>query len=424
LKKHKEVYKHQTITEPKMTNQRFSLILCVAFAFLRYHPAAGATGDGVPLKVHPDNPRYVTDGSGKAICLTGSHTWLNFQDIRDVPPLIFPPVFNYEKHLEMLESWHHNFIRLWAWEEAWALGGNTVIRLSPSLFARTGPGKGNDNLLKFDLTQFNPEYFQRLRQRIIEADRKGIYVGVMLFQGFSVSRKIKSHYFSPWAFHPCNKNNNINGIDGDRDMDGERYEVHSLQDSAILSIQKAYVRRTIDELNDLDNLVYEIVNEGHRASTAWQYELIRYIQEYERTKPKQHLVWMTFQWDEIFGKGTNKNLANSPAEIISPGADDRKSYELSPPVADGSKVILLDTDHLNPAHTDRQWVWKAFMRGYNPIYMDFMGTDKKTTDTRVAMGIIRRFAEKIDLAKMKPAADSTTGRRIFHGQASQRRMAG
>ena len=33
-----------------------------------------------PLRVHPENPRYFTDGSGKAIYLTGSHTWSNLQD--------------------------------------------------------------------------------------------------------------------------------------------------------------------------------------------------------------------------------------------------------------------------------------------------------------------------------------------------------
>ena len=33
-----------------------------------------------PLRVHPKNPRYFTDGSGGAIYLTGSHTWLNLQD--------------------------------------------------------------------------------------------------------------------------------------------------------------------------------------------------------------------------------------------------------------------------------------------------------------------------------------------------------
>src|SRR5689334_12697988 len=36
-----------------------------------------ATG---PLFRHPSNPRYFTDGSGKAIYLTGSHTWNNFQE--------------------------------------------------------------------------------------------------------------------------------------------------------------------------------------------------------------------------------------------------------------------------------------------------------------------------------------------------------
>src|SRR5262245_55679789 len=34
-----------------------------------------------PLGVHPTNPRYFTDGSGKAAYLTGSHTWSNLQDI-------------------------------------------------------------------------------------------------------------------------------------------------------------------------------------------------------------------------------------------------------------------------------------------------------------------------------------------------------
>ena len=38
------------------------------------------TFDG-PLRVHPLNGRYFTDNTGKAIFLTGSHTWSNFQEI-------------------------------------------------------------------------------------------------------------------------------------------------------------------------------------------------------------------------------------------------------------------------------------------------------------------------------------------------------
>ena len=44
-------------------------------------PATGGT-----LRVHSTNPRYFTDGSGKAIYLTGSHTWANFKNIGQTDP--------------------------------------------------------------------------------------------------------------------------------------------------------------------------------------------------------------------------------------------------------------------------------------------------------------------------------------------------
>ena len=39
--------------------------------------AASASG---PLRVHAQNPRYFADGNGKAVYLTGSHTWANRQE--------------------------------------------------------------------------------------------------------------------------------------------------------------------------------------------------------------------------------------------------------------------------------------------------------------------------------------------------------
>ena len=41
-----------------------------------------------PLRVDPANLRYFTDGNGKAIFLTGSHTWDNFQDMGSVVSII------------------------------------------------------------------------------------------------------------------------------------------------------------------------------------------------------------------------------------------------------------------------------------------------------------------------------------------------
>src|SRR5205807_7499953 len=40
----------------------------------------GATG---PLRALATNPRYFTGGSGKAILLSGSHTWNDFMDMGD-----------------------------------------------------------------------------------------------------------------------------------------------------------------------------------------------------------------------------------------------------------------------------------------------------------------------------------------------------
>src|SRR6516164_6029801 len=77
---------------------------------------AGGPASG-PLRRLDSNPRYFTDGSGKAILLAGSHNWHNFQDnghrlpTSDDPP----PAFDYNGYLDFLERHNHNFFRLWRW---------------------------------------------------------------------------------------------------------------------------------------------------------------------------------------------------------------------------------------------------------------------------------------------------------------------
>src|SRR5689334_23121888 len=70
-----------------------------------------------PLRVHPRNPRYFIDASGRTLYLAGAHTWANFQDSGAAPV----PRFDWREYLEMLCAHNHNFIRLWSWEHAtWA----------------------------------------------------------------------------------------------------------------------------------------------------------------------------------------------------------------------------------------------------------------------------------------------------------------
>jgi hypothetical protein len=364
----------------------------------RKRPASTTRATG-PLQVHPRNPRYFTNGSGKAIYLTGSHTWDNLQDSgANGKPVTR---FDYKAYLDLPQSHHHNFMRMWAWE-----GGVNKNYYEPLCYRRTGPGTALDGKPKFDLKRFNEAYFKRLRDRVEAAGRRGIYVSIMLFQGWS----IYSHgYGNPWPLHPYNKSNNINGIDGDPNGDGEGKEVHSLEVPAVTSLQEAYIRKVADTVNDLDNVLYEITNETAIYSRDWQYHMVRYIKSYEATKRRQHPVGMT-----AFDSGREGSMAAlwaSPADWISPQDDGTPGdFRGDPPAADGRKVMISDTDHLWGEGGDHRWVWKSFLRGYNPIYMDRVavltgnpkGDIAGAETARRAMGYTRRLAERVNLAAMRP----------------------
>jgi hypothetical protein len=386
---------YQNTHYKKTLMPRFMLFLCLLGNIC---PCARGDFQG-PLRVHPENPRYFTDGSGRAIYLTGSHTWSNLVDIGPEDP---PPQFDFTSYLDWMQKFNHNFIRMWTWEPVtWNTKANRENKLhaaAPQPWARTGPGKATDGKPKFDLKKYNPIYFDRLRQRVSAAGNRGIYVSIMLFEGWAMQ-------FSEgaWEGHPFNPNNNINNIDPDQNKDGKALEIYTLTNPAVTALQEAYIRKVIDTVNGFDNVLYEISNENHPPSTEWQYHVIRFIKGYEKKKPKQHPVGMTFQ----YRGGKNETLFNSPADWISPNPEG--GYRDNPPAADGRKVILNDTDHLWGIGGNQGWVWKSFLRGYNPLFMDpydgvVLGNkfDSRWDPIRRSMGYTRRYAEKMNLAAMKP----------------------
>ncbi len=365
-----------------------------------------------PLRVNPANGRYFTDNSGKAIYLTGSHTWSNLQDNGQNFP---PPIFDYTAYLQFLVDHHHNFFRLWTWEQSrWTLETlDENYWFNPmGPFLRTGPGTALDGQPKFDLEAFNSAYFTRMRQRILAAGQRGIYVSIMLFDGWSVANYKGYEKNNPWKGHPLNAANNINGINGDPYQQSNGLNTQDLSLPQITAYQEAYVKKVIDTVGDLDNVLYEIDNEGDSSSLAWQIHLVRWIHTYEATRPKQHPVGMT----ALYPGGSNAELMASPADWISP--NDEPSYLLNPPPADGSKVILSDTDHLCGICYDHRWIWKSFTRGLNPIYMD--GYDGRAYGVgafdfdinnpdlpliRNNLGYALAYAQRMDLAAMAPRPD-------------------
>ncbi len=369
----------------QLHTKKFFLICCILFLF-SFSAALAA-----PLRVHPTNPRYFTDDTGNAIYMTGAHAWPTLRDMH-------PPTenFDFPAYLDQTIQYDLNFIRVWAWDLPKYTCNNPIQgRAEPFPWERTGPGNATDGKPKFDLSKLNQAYFDRLRERVELARSRGVYLSIMLFEAFEL-RFCRS---STDGF-PLTGSNNINGIDA-----GTGTGALTLSNPAVLAVQENYVRKVLDTLNDFDHIVYEIANEGGRESTDWQIHMINFIKTYEAGKPKQHLVGMTFQYPD----GDNTTLFNSPADWISPGIPGGSSgdtrYRDNPPANDGSKVIITDTDHLWGVGGSPDWVWKSFLRGLNPIYMDPYHPELwAETDYSMlrAMKQTRRYAKKINLDHMTP----------------------
>jgi hypothetical protein len=350
------------------------------------------------LHVSAANPRYFEDASGHVVYLTGSHNWFNLQDGAAVGKST--QAFDYNSYLSFLRSHNMNFARLWNYE-GWEYCGSMTspAYYVPLPYLRAGPGTALDGGLKYDLNQFNQAYFDRLRSRVQAAKADGIYVGIMLFQGWS------SCSTGVWLGHPYNASNNINGVNGDLNGDGTGIEIHSLQNgSTIDALQKAYIRKVVDTVNDLDNVLFEIENEENPGDNVrWQDSIVEYIKSYESPKPHQHPVGITTPWSS---EVTSSELFAGPADWISPSGS--WGYGSNPPTATGQKVILADTDHIFGMGGDSAWVWETFTRGNNPLYMDDLSQNSTMESARVAMGQTRSYANKMNLATMTPRGDLTS----------------
>lgn len=372
-------------------------------------PAGDILRKSKPVSIH-SNWYYFSDESGKPIVFTGSHTWGRKRENK----VWVSDGWNldkFNKYLDFLEYWKHNYIRLWMWEQE----GTVNIW-----------EKGSDG--KFDLTKLNPAFFARTKSFVEAAKKRGIYLGVMLFQGWSGACPAS---IPDWPRHPMNKNNNVNGIDGDPEGKTFGNKVHSLEDPEIVGFQEAYVSQMIDALNGYDNIIWEIGNETIKSSIPWKAHIVQFIRAYEKNKPKQHLI--------LTGTGNgvgNSSIAETKSDTFSPcvvtkwaSLDD--PFIGNPPIPDEKRriPIILDNDHLGNHFlrftplNQRNWTWKSFTRGNHPIHMDCydvfwdgqqptsghpipgVATNPHYDPQRKSLGDVQLFATKMDLAKMTPVSD-------------------
>ena len=378
--------------------------------------------------VASSNPNYFKDANGAVLILNGSQTWNTFQDWGSDGAL---QTLDFNAFVNFLNGHGHNFTLLWITEMPKFCNFPATASAPPDLIAgplpwlRTGPGNATDGGLKFDLTKFNLDFFERLRTRAEALNRAGIYVGVYLFTG-----EWLNIFRCPSDGYPYSGANNINGAD-DGYAGGKKGtgSITMNAPNAITRFQDAYVEKMIDTLNDLPNVLWIVSEEAPADSTWWNNHQITHVRAYESKKPHKHPIG----YAALIGSA-DATLYNSDADWVAPEA------RISPAESCGSgrprcKVNVNDSDHSywemwkDTPQVNRNYEWENFMHGNQVLFMDpyvayypresrnmcvsptnaiCSGPDKRYDNFRDNLGYILKYSRKLNLAKVTPSSALTS----------------
>ncbi len=230
-----------------------------------------------PIGLHPANPHYFLWRDRPTVLITSGEHY----------GAVLNRAFDYTKYLDTLAGNKFNLTRTFSGAYCEPVGAfnienNTLAPAAGDLlcpWARSDvPGYANGGN-KFDLTRWNPTYFDRLRDFLAAAGQRRIVVEFVLFCPF--------YKDSMWHLSPMNAENNVNNI-GHMD----RTDVYTLKDRSLLAVQDAMVRKIVTELRDFDNVYYEICNEPYFGGVTieWQHHIAATIARAESGFEHKHLI--------------------------------------------------------------------------------------------------------------------------------------
>ncbi|MFO7658184.1 MAG: DUF6298 domain-containing protein [Bacteroidales bacterium] len=127
----------------------------------------------------------------------------------------------------------------------------------------------NDN--KYDLNQWNEDYWQRLDFFLVETSKRGIIVQLTLWDQFDIGG-------SRWQNHPWNPERNINIKPGTFKGRKDFYSTVERGDKEQLSFQQKYVKKVLSVTLRYGNVLYNINNESSE-SREWENYWAKYLKE-------------------------------------------------------------------------------------------------------------------------------------------------
>jgi len=306
-----------------------------------------------------------------------------------------------------------------------------------SPFPRTGPGLALDGQPKFDLSRWNPEFFDRLHRFLGLASDYGIVVEVTLLSN--------TYNSSVWSLNPLNADNNANGLETI-----QWPEYTTMRAPKLFVAQLAHVRKIVEETNRYDNIFYEICNEpgGGWSEMAgapspeevdrWQAAIAECIRQTEANLPNRHLIagQEAFLW-QPFTQGSTKTFADFPVDIVNmhplPNTVYRRqSFDMGQFMSKQLKLravrdyclatrgqrkpLNLDEDNVASQYKDpegwtihRKRAWVTLLSLCHYDYIDFSiinyceaGTPMSRAHIRTWMKHLSDFIHSVDLAAAAP----------------------
>jgi len=265
--------------------------LCAAALAASVLGSSGRTSADEPIALHPDNGHYFLWRDKPTILVTsGEHygALLNLD-------------FDYTRYFQTLKADGLNHTRVFSgtYRELRGSFGITDNPLAPKPgryicpWARSDRPGYFDGGGKFDLSRWDPAYFDRLVALMTQADKRGIVVEMNLF--------CPLYNDDLWRASPMNRANNTGGVGG-----CPRTEVLALKHPDLTEVQVALTKKIVRELNRFGNFYFEICNEPYFGGVTleWQHRIAEVIVETEADLPNKHLISM--------------NVANGHAKVDKP----------------------------------------------------------------------------------------------------------
>lgn len=357
-----------------------------------------------PIQLHPDNSHYFL-WRGRPTVLMGSTEHYG---------AVLNGDFDYLNYLSTLKADGLNLTRTFSGAYCEAVGNFNIANntLAPAAGKLNCPWARSDQDgyagggKKFDLTQWDPGYFERLKDFVAKANASGVVVELVLFCPF--------YEDSMWNLSPMNAKNNLQkvGTVG-------REQVYALQDEKLTAIQKEMVRKIVTELKDCENLYYEICNEPYFGGVTleWQAAIAQVITETEKSLGTNHLIAQNIANNRQKIEKPNPQVSIFNFHYARPPVTVGENWGLNRPIGDDETGFDGSEDK-----TYRREAWNFMLAGgavFNHLDYSFSvgkedGTGKVSAPgggspaLRKQLRYLKETLEHFDFVKSKPVEGFVT----------------